>query len=452
MRKAAILLFLISMPILLLNSEDKESEDEKLTSLKSDRRETLLYGIDSEVKELVAKLKKDKIEGFDKELKEILETTYDDTLKIDILDYFYTVESNSGVDEAIKIFDSIEYEDEYSLKYAQKAISYLSKLKSEEAISRSGDLLGNEKEEIRLSILKLIGENRVKSLEDRLIEILDSDETEDQVYLQTIKTLGQIKSTKSLDNLIEIADDSDEETTVRNAACFSIGEINDPKGIDVLKRCFGDNTNFLLRRSALEALGKFDLEEMDDILIEGLKRDPNWQIRYSAAKSLGERKSEGAIEVLYYKARKDPEAKIKKASIKALGEINSSRSRDLLKEIYLDKDSAESLKIASVEVLIEHNSDWIFPTIKEEYIKVIDEKRKPVMDNAIKFLSKQEFSEAPAFWTELLDSENYLYRIYAIEGIRKNSLSQYKDKLETISKEDKNKNVKKRALSALEEL
>lgn len=446
MRKVVIFL-----SVLILFTQGFSEEDENITSLKSDRRETLLYGIDSEVKELIAKLTKDSIEGFDTELKSILETTSDDTLKIAILDYFYKVDSKSGEDTAIKIYDAIEYEDEYSIKYAQKALSYLSKIKSKEAIDRAGDLLSSEKEDILISVLKLVGENRVISLEDRIIELLNSDETEDQVFLQTIRTLGQIKSLKSLDDLIEIADDEDEETTVRNAACFSLGEIKDPKGIDVLKRCFGDSSNFLLQRSALEALSKFELAEMDDLLVEGL-RSNHWQIRYSAAKSLGERKSSTAIDVLYYKARKDPEVKIKKAAIKALGEINSAKTKDLLKEIFTTKKNSDALKIAAIEALIEHDTDWIFPIIKEEYIKKIDEKRKPVIDNAIKFLSKAEFSKASSFWGELLDSENYLYRIYAIEGIRYNSLNEHKDRLKTISEEDKNKSVKKRALSVIEEM
>lgn len=439
--------------ISLFSSDDKkeENEEEKITSIKEDRREVLLYGIDLEVKELISKLTKEKIDGFDNELKSLLESTYDETIKIAILEYFKVMEIGAGEDEALLIFDSIEYEDEYTTKYAQVTISYLSEINSPEAIKRSKSLLDLEKNEIVIAALKLLGDNQVTDVEDKLITMLNEDETDDFIYLEVIKTLGKIKSNKAIEELIPIADDEDEETTVRNAVCFSLGEIGDPQAIDVLKRCFGDRTNFLLRKSALEALGKFEIDEMDSILISGL-RDPIWQIRDAAAKKLGERQSEVAIDILKYKSKKDPEVKIRKSAIRALGDINSKESKEYLKELYLDKKSADSSKIIAIDKLIEHDVNWILPTIKEEYTKVIDKKRKPVMDNTIKFLSKKEFSGGEDFFSELLNSENYLYRVYAIQGIKLNSYKKFKDQIETMSKEDKNKNVKKQALSALEEL
>lgn len=438
----------------ILNIYSEESIDdskEELTSITEDRRQTLLYGIDTEVKELIGILSKEEILGFDKELAELLSSTYDETIKIAILEYFKKLEITAGEKTALEIFDLIEYEDEYTTKYAQTTLSYLSKIESNEAKARISDIIDSEKDEIVISSLKLIGENKLVSLEDKLISMLNDDETEELVYLEVIKTLGKIGSIKALDDLIPIADDSDEETTIRNAVCFSLGEIGDPKGIDVLKRCFGDRTNFLLRRSALEALGKFDLEEMDGILIEGL-RDPNWQIRFSATKSLGERKSEKAIDILKYKAEKDPEAKIKKSAIRALGDIDTEKTRDILRDLYLGKKTPDSSKIVAIQKLVEYSPGWILPTIESEYERLLEEKRKPVLDNSIKFLSKKEFSGSKEFFGKLLESENYLYKVYAIQAIKLNSFVKYKEKLEELSKEDKNKNVKKQALSALEEL
>lgn len=449
MKRFSCLFLILYLSIFTFGSE--KDDEEKITSLKEDRRKIILYGIDVEVKELITKLTKEEIDGFDNELKRLLESTYDETIKIAIFEYFKIMGIGAGEDEALKIFDAIDYEDEYSTKYAQVVISYLSKINSNEAINRSKTLLDLEKNEIVISALKLLGENEVKEVENKLITMLKEDETDDFIYLEVIKTLGKIKSKKAIDDLIPIADDEDEETTVRNTVCFSLGEIGDPKAIDVLKRCFGDRTNFLLRKSALEALGKFETNEMEAILISGL-RDPNWQIRDSAARKLGERQSKNAIEILKYKAEKDPEVKIRRSAIRALGDINSKESKEYLRDIYIDKKTAESSRIVAIDKLIENDVKWILPTIKDEYNKVKDDKRKPVMDNTIKFLSKKEFSGGEDFFSILLNSDNYLYRVYAIQGIKLNNHKQFKDQIKTMSTQDDNKNVKKQALSALEEL
>lgn len=432
-------------------SEEKKEEKVKLKSIDEERKETLLYGIDQEVKELLGILKKDEVSGFTPELVKLLESAFDEEIKIGILDYFIVMDIDAGEKEAIKIYDAIEYEDDYTDTYAQKSLEYLSKIGSKEAIERVPDILLSENEVVLKSALKLIGENEVTQLEDKLLEMLEDDETDDQVYLEVIRTLGGIKSIKALDTLIPIADDEDEETTVRNAVCYSLGEIGDDKAIPVLKRCLSDRKNYLLRRSALAALGKFESADMNSILIESL-RDPHWRIRYEACKSLGKRKVKEAFPILKYKALKDPESKIKNEALKAIGDINTNECKDFLKEIFIEDSYPDSAKVVAIEKLIEHNVSWIFPEIEKLYEKDHKKNRKAVLDASIKYLTKKEFSGASSLYGRMLDHESYLYKIYAIKGLRLNNISSYNSKLKELSEKDKNKGVKKHALSALDEL
>ncbi len=451
MRKILLLLILFLMFTLFAEDKTEKEDQEKVQAIDQERKEILLYGIDMEIKELITTLSKDEITGFDKELLILLESTFDNDLKILVFEYFIKMEVPDGEDEALKIFDLIEYEDEYSDKYAAVAIKYLSEIRSKKAITRAPGLLESENKTVLISVLKLIGENEDISQEDILITMLEDDETDDIVYLEVIKTLGKIKSTKSLENLIEIADDEDEETTVRNAICFSLGEIGDVEAIPVLKRCLADRKNFLLRKSALEALSKFPSLAMNDILIESL-RDPHWQIRYTACKSLGERKVEKAFPNLRYKALKDPEDKINKVAFEAIGDIDSSECRDFLKEVYTQKSYTERQKTYAIEKLIEHNVDWIFPTIEEMYTDKNMDKRKTLLDTTLKLLSKREYKYASDLFGKMLTHENYIYRLLAISGIRLNKYKEHKEIIEELSTSDENRNVKKHALSTLEEL
>lgn len=458
MQKTFLLILILVINFTLVSQEIKpdkktETEDSKVEvkAIDEERKETLLYGIDQQVKELIGTLKSEKTAGFDKELLIILSETYDEEIKVAILDYFLVMEIDTGESEAIKIYDAIEYEDEYTDSYAKKALNYLSEIGSKEAIDRVSDLLLSENKVVITGALQLIGKNRVTSLEVKLLEMLDDEETDDQIFLTVIKTLGEIKSINSLDRLIEIAQDEDEETTVRNAACYSLGAIGDDKAIPILKKALSDRTNFLLRKSALEALGKFESADMDNILIQALK-DDHWRIRSEACKNLGERKTAKAFPALKWKSLNDPESKIKKEALKAIGEINTKESRDYLKEIYTEKKYSDTMKIIAIEKLIEYNLAWIYPDIEELYRKKNKEKRKPILDASIKFLTKKEFNGASVLYGMMLDHESYLYKVYAIQGIRLNKMSKYKDKIKDISENDKNKSVKKHALSAIDEL
>lgn len=426
-------------------------EKEKVISIDQERSETLLYGIDMEVKELLVKLTKEKITGFNKELKQLLESAFDESLKIAIFEYFTLMEISDGEKEAYLIYEAIEYEDEYSDLYATASIKYLSSINSKEAINNVNIILESDNKAVLKAALKLIGKNIVKAQENKLLEMLEDIEVDDQIFLEVIKALGQIKSSKALEILIPIADDEDEETTVRNAVCFSLGEIGDKKAIPVLKRCLSDRKNYLLRRSALKALGKFSGSQMNDILIEAL-RDPQWQIRYEAIKALGERKVEKAFGILKYKALKDPEVKIQKQAFKTIGDINSDECREFLKEVFTDSSYKDSAKLSAIDKLIEHNVDWIFPSILELYKEKNMEKRKPLLDVTLKLLSKKEYKYASDLYGKMLTHENYIYKILAIQGIRLNEYAEHKELLEKLSVDDKNKNVKKHALSALEEL
>lgn len=432
-------------------SADEVKTEEKVISIDQERSETLLYGIDSEVKELISTLTKGKIDGFNDELLLLLKETYDDSIKISILNYFVGMDVNVAEDEALKIFDLIEFEDEYSTKYAVSALNYLSNIKSDKAIKSIQDVLDNQNEEIVKSALKLIGENEVISLESKLMEMFEDEGTEEQVYLKVIETLGEIKSKLALEILIPVLDDEDEETTVRNAICYSLGKIGDEKAIPALERALQNRENYLLRKSALNALGEFDGPEMDQLLIESL-RDPNWQIRFAACQSLGERKVEMAFPILKYKALKDPEAKIQKEAFKAIGDINSDECRDFLKEVYTESSYSDTAKLLAIDKLIEYNVDWIFPTIEKYYDEKNQDTRKPLLDATLLHLSKKEYKFGSDLYSKMLDHENYIYKLYAIQAIRLNSNTEFKERLEELSKTDKNKNVKKHALSALEDL
>ncbi|MBN2618722.1 MAG: HEAT repeat domain-containing protein [Spirochaetales bacterium] len=434
--------------LILLNCNNLFSEEKTITQ---ERKETLLYGIDTQIKELLTQFKKEKTEGFEEELLTILNTTYDESIKSMIFDLFIDLEIKSGEMEALKIIDAIEYEEDFNDSYAIACLNYLSEINSEKAIQKVEFLLDNDNKSVISSTLKLIGNNKVKKTEDTLLNMLDKDDTDDTLYVLIIKTLGEIESQKALEKFTPILNDEDEETSVRTAVCYSLGEIGDPKSIPVLKNALQNRTNYLLRKSALEALTKFTFVELDDILIATLK-DNQWQLREAAIKSLGERKVEKAFEILKYKANNDPEAKIKKSALQAIGDINSDECRDYLKEIFLDDKAPESSRLVASDKLIEHNVDWIYPSLENMFNEKNGEKKKPVLDYTLKLFSEKKYNYGSNLLVKLLNHENFVYQIYGIKGIGLNKFTEHKEKIKELSENSKNNSVKKNALTVLETL
>ena len=54
----------------------------------------------------------------------LLESSFDESIKTQIFEYFILMETDIGEDYALKIFDAIEYEDEYTDSYATQAFKY----------------------------------------------------------------------------------------------------------------------------------------------------------------------------------------------------------------------------------------------------------------------------------------------------------------------------------------
>lgn len=437
--------------IILTFSLSAEEDKETLKSIDEERRETLLYGIDSEILEVLTTITKDKSEGFEKELLSIIKESLDPDVKEAAVKYFMTMEDDSAVKAVIPLLEDVEYEEEYDLDYVKTVMNYLGDMKSEEAIPYAMIFLENDNNAVVISSLKLLGKNKHAKAGEKLLTMLEEDDLSADVYVAVIDTLGEVGNKKAVDKLIELAGDEDEETTVRNHASASLGKIGDEKALAVLKSNMTDKSSALIRMSAMEALSQFDVEETDQILMNALK-DSYWRIRLMACKSLAERKTEEAFPALRYKAEKDPENRIREAAVKAIGDIDSKECRNYLMESFKNEKSSSTLRYWSMKKLIELNIDLILPEIEKMYEEKSEDEKYKFLEVVLKEVSAAEHSGLNDLYEKMLKHENYIFRLYAVKGIRKNRFTRFKETLKIMSEEDENRNVKKFALSALEDL
>lgn len=137
---------------------------------------------------------------------------------------------------------------------------------------------------------------------ENYIQILHDQSKDTFRRIEAVHYLGNIADKKSVHALIK-AFKGDSEVLVRMAAGESLGKIGDMEAVEPLTAALKED-KWVIRRSAVSALGRFRNTEVNDTLISVLKEDGNPFVRAEAAKSLGMIGDKSAVTVLK-KALKD---------------------------------------------------------------------------------------------------------------------------------------------------
>ena len=443
------ILFNLAFTAFAEEEKDNSEKDEKdeLISLTEERKETLKYGIDSEIISLLTKISDEK----DPVYCEDVATVYAETNNSDIMnaavDYFIRVDYKDAVNIAGERI--LNWEDE-NYTTLSSSLRYLSAYPTDDAEDIIMPLIEHDTHTLASAALTAIGKSGSEKSVDQLLALLDDDDYPDELKPAIIKALGDIGSETSLDLLIDILDDIDEEKSWRWNACEALGKIAHPDALPSIDLALQDSDTYL-RAYAVKALSGFEGDDIEDILIQSLK-DSFWRVRVSAAEALGTRKSKKAVDILIYKAKKDPEKNVKLAAVEALGEIADAGSMDFLRELYEKSNTNQAVRTKSAEILIEKDLSESLPVI----IKVIDEEwekdNSAVLNYTCKFLSTSKESRLEPLFERMLGHKEIAVRIYGIRGIQLNKFGSMKGRLEELTDEKVNNAVRKAALGALEQM
>ena len=150
--------------------------------------------------------------------------------------------------------------------------------------------------------LLISGTPRLLAGTENYIQILHDQSKDTFKRIEAANYLGNIADKKSVHALIK-AFKGDSEVLVRMTAGESLGKIGDMEAVESLTAALKED-KWVIRRSAVSALGRFRNTEVNASLISVLKEDGNPFVRAEAAKSLGMIGHKSAVSVLK-KALKD---------------------------------------------------------------------------------------------------------------------------------------------------
>jgi len=443
------LIYFFLMIIFLVSPVFGDEEDKKDEEIGKLRENTILYGIESQVSDLITQLKDEKNDRYNEQLKELFHKTDNTTLLIGIVDLFDTLEDHDLItDVHLQLMD---YED-LSPKLVLTMLHYLSDNQTPEITATLYEMADAANIETASLSIQSIGNSGLEEYGPKLMELTEKEEFRDELEPAVIFALGKLKYEKAVTYLADIAEDEDQGNSLRWRACEALGRIGGDQAFKTIKNLLNANDSYL-RAYAVGALSRFEKEDIYDILIDAL-RDDFWRVRIRALEALGELKDQKSLDVMRYKVYNDPDVRnVRLAAVRAIGAVDTNKGYDILREVYADATAPLLLRSESVKILVEHSLNASIKSIEQLMEEDWNKDNSQILDYTCKQLSLTKSNSLVSLYEKMLShpkSINLL--IYGLRGIRLNKYGSLKEKVEILTDKKYARSVRQLAESVLDEL
>ncbi len=437
---------LVATIMLMIASTGLASEE---VSLLEQWRETLLYGIDSEVDSVLSQIEQSGETSLDDQILRRFTQTRADSLRESIVEHFTARESPVLAEalRALLLGDELLSDD-----FLRVSVSYLSRVvedRSEELIARYAEIAEDRNLLAATVAIDAIGRDGSDAAVIILLDLFDRVSSSD-LRAAVIRALGETGSQDALPLLTTIASDTFEQSSLRQYAAESLGKIGAEESLALLTELLGSDDS-VLRAYATNALGYYESEDAATLLEEALL-DSFWRVRVAALEALGEQGRPAALRAVAYKARRDPERPVREAAIRTLARLATAESVEVLREIARNERASETERILAISELAELDSGAHADLFEEIAGAEWSRENSRVLDAVGRRVSENPAAELAAMYAKLLAHPNFIIRIYGMRGIGGAGLDDGTDDLKRIARENPAGLVRRTALAALEEL
>jgi HEAT repeat protein len=443
-RTALVLSLLMVASLVPVAAADNAAAKDKV-------RQTLLYGIDSQVVDAIQAIRSSQDTSFTPELVKVLSEQRSEAVQKAALDLFKDQKVKDGEVRAKAILAAWEQTTDALLI---SSIQYLASISSAGLATGLQPLVDSDKNAVALAAIQALGSTGDSAAAAFLVGKLKSQDFPDSRKNDCILALGALKDPVAVDELLSIAGNTDEEKVRRMYAADSLGKLHDAKALPVLKSMFAEN-DALIRLYAAGALSQFSLDDVFPSLLQGL-RDENPKVREQSAKTLGRglsaSQADAAVPILSYKAEFDPEAIVRTASIQALGTIGGGGAMATLRKIYAGSDHALDSREAALGILVSKDLPGTMESVRSVISTEWGSFDTRGLESTAKVLAGAHGAELKDVLVRLLDSPDPVVRSYAARGIGANGFSDLKDRMKKMSEQDPNAGTRREASLALARL
>ena len=419
--------------------KDETPEDEE------NNRNTIRYGVPSEISSLLDTLLKNDDPRFTEEIYDLFQVTKSSVIKEKVLKYFTKAEDPCLEDYAVDLLND-PYDETSAVVKA--TFQYISAVKTTAAIPAVITLIESENENYFNDAIATLGDIGGPEEAMFLVEYLERDDLSDAQRQTLMRNCGKMHAVETWDKLVDILDNDDENSFVRMYAAESLGLMEVEKSVPVLVRHF-DATDPYLRQYVVKGLSHFpDVVEAKATIIQAI-RDENWRVRQEAIRTVKANDTKDAVPYLIYRAKNDAEKIIKEESYTSIAALNTDEGNDFLIAQLQDKKVADGTKKKIVEVLLAEDHVGEKEIIELAKTVVTDDKRKDLRYAIAKEMVKnykKSYDEVAELYLQSKDATTISLGLDMYKQKKSSSLEPY---VNTIANEKKNSSNKTRAQKLL---
>jgi len=419
----------------------------KESSEAAKRKDTISFGIDAEILELLRKLGAEKDGSCNAELAALLRKTKSPKLRTAVLELFATLEWKGVEDEALSFVRDRDLLDPASVA---SALSYLAAIRSKPALELAGPLIKEDDKKLLPALIRLLGRAGGGAEEELLLGWFESDAATEELRQEAIRALGEIGSVKAAERLAALAKDPEKNRASRMSACEALAKIKDPSSVPALvEAANGEDPN--VQAKAVEALASFESEAAEAALVEAL-RYSNVKSRIAACKGIAARRIRSAEPFLRYKAANDPEKAVKTEAYRALAALGGSSFGFLLERMG-DKKVELQFRSLCFGLLMRKDASGSMKELAAALAAEAEQKERSLYTAYAREIANAfDAPDAAPLARVLLADKDPLMRVGAIEWARKSKAAGFKPELERLAKEDPSEMIRKRAADTAEQL
>jgi len=420
------------------------------------RRDTIKYGTESEIANLIQTLRTENIDYLDDELMLLIETSKNQRILTSVFGFF-SDRGKSGLEErALKAIT--EREDETN-ETVLSAIDYLGRIKLPEAVPVLIELLDTEERRFLSNGFRAVGRASSPDSEmaDKAAEFLinyynyRNPGNDNQSII--ITALGESGSLLGVPFLAEIAVNTDGRIPLRTAALAALAVIGDESGLEPILNCISANDPNV-RSSAVAALGPFSGDAVDSAILDAF-RDSYYRTRIAAAQASRDRRLEAAVPFLKFRAERDEVANVKDESIRALGAIANSEAVEILDSLFSERRNSNQVRILSCEMLMKIDASKFFTKIVMELNDAKTGNQTNLYNGILKVVGEAvvdgDKTEIERVALSFIQNGAIVERLYGLDMAANNDLRGLSEQIISLAR-DRNETLSRRARRTAETL
>lgn len=427
-----------------------EPPEEQVRSSLEEWRDTLRFGINSEILDLLPQLSENKVRELSEEVEAVARQSENSAVLSEAVRYFSAIEVYPINDRVYRLLaqyrdrppefavDLTEYIQAAEAAPSDEQIAILYTMVEDSNILRARAAVG------------LIG-RFAQSTEDLINLYRDSDLPED-TRGAILVALGDRGDPAAFDFVAElIGEDEVARSMIQRYAIDTLGRLGDERAIPIILRQL-DSNDATTRAYAVNALRGFETEEASRAIVDSL-RDDFWRVRQAALQTIAERNLTGAIDAVIYKARRDPEQPVRLEAIATLETLDHPEGWEALREAVATNRTGVAERTRMVAALITKNYDASEETLLEIVEREWEIQNSPILDAIGRVLSTAEITGTERLVERLINHPNYIIQIYAVRAAGTQRIQSMREILEERSaQEGTHRAVRSAALRALEQL